>query len=238
MATGRQCAQTLDELDRWQAEPAVAAQEGQPSPAQLRNTAAYSPVQSISESLLAAKALAASCVTTHKSNSTSQRAALDDSKDLGAVKTSKYLDVAKTLDDSKDLGAHPEAPHGGGQGGEEEEEEEEAGTDVANLVAGIGDGLHRASLVVDGLDDLAKLLNLTRVPRRIEGYDISHIQGFGAVAAISVLIDGQPAPHLYRWCRIASVRVRPGHSDDYASLAETIARRFPAAAPLTLRHTS
>ena len=41
-----------------------------------------------------------------------------------------------------------------------------------------------------------------------------------------MLIDGQPAPHLYRWCRISSGRVRPGHSDDYAALAEAIVRRF------------
>jgi excinuclease ABC subunit C len=48
------------------------------------------------------------------------------------------------------------------------------------------------------------------------------------VAAVSVLIDGQPATHLYRWCRISSGRVRPGHSDDYAALAEAIVRRFSA----------
>jgi len=36
-------------------------------------------------------------------------------------------------------------------------------------------------MVVDGLEDIARLLNMSNVPRRIEGYDISHIQGFGAV---------------------------------------------------------
>ena len=46
---------------------------------------------------------------------------------------------------------------------------------------------HRHAQVVDGLVELARLLNQSRVPRRIEGVDISHIQGFGAVAAISVL---------------------------------------------------
>jgi excinuclease ABC subunit C len=40
---------------------------------------------------------------------------------------------------------------------------------------------YRASMVVDGLEDIARLLNMSNVPRRIEGYDISHIQGFGAV---------------------------------------------------------
>jgi len=97
---------------------------------------------------------------------------------------------------------------------------------VRNMVAALGDGLHRASLIVDGLEDVARVLNMRRVPRRIEGYDISHIQGCGAVAAVSVLIDGTPAPHLYRWCRVSSDRVRPGHSDDYAALAEVIRRRF------------
>ena len=46
---------------------------------------------------------------------------------------------------------------------------------------------YRHAQVVDGLVELARLLNQSRVPRRIEGVDISHIQGFGAVAAISVL---------------------------------------------------
>ncbi|MEB3360799.1 MAG: excinuclease ABC subunit UvrC, partial [Synechococcaceae cyanobacterium] len=42
-------------------------------------------------------------------------------------------------------------------------------------------------------EDLAQLLDLTVPPRRIEGYDISHIQGSDAVASQVVFIDGLPA---------------------------------------------
>ena len=39
---------------------------------------------------------------------------------------------------------------------------------VRNLVAALGDGLHRASMIVDGLEDLVRALNMTHIPRRIE----------------------------------------------------------------------
>ena len=45
-----------------------------------------------------------------------------------------------------------------------------------------------------------------------------------------MLVDGAPAPALYRWYRIRSPAVRLGRSDDCASLAEMIAARFAAAA--------
>ena len=48
------------------------------------------------------------------------------------------------------------------------------------------------------------------------------------ISVLQVLVDGQPAPHLYRWCRISDDHVHPGHSDDYAALAEVIPRLFSA----------
>jgi excinuclease ABC subunit C len=75
-------------------------------------------------------------------------------------------------------------------------------------------------------EDLAQLLELPGPPRRIEGYDISHIQGSDAVGSQVVFIDGLPARQHYRRYRIRSAAVRPGHSDDFLSMAEVIRRRF------------
>lgn len=76
------------------------------------------------------------------------------------------------------------------------------------------------------LQDLANLLDLTDLPHRIEGYDISHIQGSNAVASQVVFIDGLPAKQHYRHYKIKNPTVTIGHSDDFASLAEVIQRRF------------
>ena len=75
-------------------------------------------------------------------------------------------------------------------------------------------------------EDLAQLLDLPTPPRRIEGYDISHIQGSDAVASQVVFVDGLPAKQHYRKYRIQSSSVRSGHSDDFMSMAEVIRRRF------------
>jgi excinuclease ABC subunit C len=74
--------------------------------------------------------------------------------------------------------------------------------------------------------DLADIIDLPEAPRRIEGYDISHIQGSNAVGSQVVFIDGIPAKQHYRRYKIKDVNVRAGHSDDFASLAEVIRRRF------------
>lgn len=74
--------------------------------------------------------------------------------------------------------------------------------------------------------ELATLLDLPDLPHRIEGYDISHIQGSDAVASQVVFIDGLPAKQHYRHYKIKTPEVRLGHSDDFASMAEVIRRRF------------
>jgi excinuclease ABC subunit C len=76
------------------------------------------------------------------------------------------------------------------------------------------------------MQDLAEILDLPEVPRRIEGYDISHIQGSDAVASRVVFIDGLPANQHYRHYKIKNPEIKSGHSDDFASLAEVIGRRF------------
>jgi len=75
-------------------------------------------------------------------------------------------------------------------------------------------------------EDLAQLLDLTDPPRRIEGFDISHIQGSDAVASQVVFIDGLPAKQHYRKYKIQSSSIRSGHSDDFMAMAEIMRRRF------------
>ena len=76
------------------------------------------------------------------------------------------------------------------------------------------------------LENLAEILELPELPHRIEGYDISHVQGSDAVASQVVFMDGLPAKQHYRHYKIKTPEVRAGHSDDFASLAEVVRRRF------------
>jgi len=78
----------------------------------------------------------------------------------------------------------------------------------------------------EAIQDLANILDLPDLPHRIEGYDISHIQGSNAVASQVVFIDGLPGKQHYRHYKIKNPTVTSGHSDDFASLAEVIQRRF------------
>lgn len=78
----------------------------------------------------------------------------------------------------------------------------------------------------EAMQDLAAIVDLPELPHRIEGYDISHIQGSNAVASQVVFIDGLPAKQHYRHYKIKNPTVTTGHSDDFASLAEVIQRRF------------
>ncbi|MEO0645958.1 MAG: excinuclease ABC subunit UvrC [Cyanobacteria bacterium J06650_10] len=76
------------------------------------------------------------------------------------------------------------------------------------------------------MEDLSELADLPGPPKRIEGYDISHIQGSDAVASQVVFVDGLPAKQHYRTYKIKNPTVTSGHSDDFASMAEVIRRRF------------
>jgi len=76
------------------------------------------------------------------------------------------------------------------------------------------------------IEDLAQILELSGQPKRIEGYDISHIQGTDPVASQVVFIDGIPSKQHYRKYKIKDPNVFIGHSDDFASIYEVIHRRF------------
>ncbi len=69
---------------------------------------------------------------------------------------------------------------------------------------------------------LKEELKLTSVPNRIEGFDISNIQGVDTVASMVVFEDGIPKRSDYRRFKIKTV-IGP---DDFKSMAEVIRRRF------------
>jgi excinuclease ABC subunit C len=71
------------------------------------------------------------------------------------------------------------------------------------------------------LVDLADLLGLSKPPRRIEGFDISHMQGTDNVASMVVFVSGLPDKTSYR-----KFKMRLGGNDDFAHMAETIKRRL------------
>lgn len=90
---------------------------------------------------------------------------------------------------------------------------------------------------IEGLSQLAEMLGLASPPARIEGYDVSHTGGGQAVASVVSFVDGKANPKGHRRYKIKSPEVRKGHSDDYTSLREVIARRF-APPPPPLPHRS
>jgi excinuclease ABC subunit C len=72
------------------------------------------------------------------------------------------------------------------------------------------------------LDEIKRELNLPRLPSRIEGYDISDIQGMAAVGSMVVFDKGKPKPAHYRRFKIKTVSA----ANDYAMLQEVLRRRF------------
>ncbi len=84
----------------------------------------------------------------------------------------------------------------------------------------------KAEVISSGLQELKDRLHLPKMPRRIECYDVSNIQGTLAAASMVVLEKGWPKPAHYRRFRIKTV----AGADDYAMIQETLRRRFKRAA--------
>ncbi len=72
------------------------------------------------------------------------------------------------------------------------------------------------------LEKLRDRLHLTRVPRRMECFDISHFQGASIVASQVAVTDGETDKSRYRHFRIKSLEGQ----DDFASMYEVISRRL------------
>jgi excinuclease ABC subunit C len=72
------------------------------------------------------------------------------------------------------------------------------------------------------LAEIKEVLALPALPYRMEGYDISNIQGKAAVGSMVVFDQGKSKPSHYRRFRIKTV----SGADDYAMLQEVLKRRF------------
>jgi excinuclease ABC subunit C len=75
---------------------------------------------------------------------------------------------------------------------------------------------------VEALEELREALNLESLPIRIECYDISNIQSDSPVGSMVVFQDAVPKKAHYRKFGIKGIEGQ----DDYAALAEVVARRF------------
>jgi len=73
---------------------------------------------------------------------------------------------------------------------------------------------------------LKRDLRLTALPRRIECFDISHVQGTDTVASMVVFYDGKPRKNDYRKYKLQTILDEVGRPDDFASMREVIYRRY------------
>lgn len=72
-----------------------------------------------------------------------------------------------------------------------------------------------------GLSELTELLGLELVPRKIEGFDISHMSGQDTVASMVVFSNGMPDKAAYR-----KFKMRIAGNDDFTHMHEVISRRM------------
>lgn len=71
------------------------------------------------------------------------------------------------------------------------------------------------------LNELVNLLSMEGFPRRIEGYDISHMQGSDVVASMVVFTNGVSDKGEYR-----KFKTKKEHNNDFYNMHETLTRRL------------
>ncbi|MBE2255833.1 MAG: excinuclease ABC subunit C [Ignavibacteria bacterium] len=84
----------------------------------------------------------------------------------------------------------------------------------------------KKEFIPHSLEALKRDLRLSKLPRRIECYDISHIQGTDTVASMVVFTDAKPRKSDYRKFKLTNVLNETGKPDDFLSMREVIHRRF------------
>ena len=94
----------------------------------------------------------------------------------------------------------------------------------ANLLLGEWklDMQRRKDIVPKVLEQLKQDLNMDIPPKRIEGFDVSHLGGTNTVASMVCFIDGKPKKSEYRKFNIKSIK----GIDDFASIREVVIRRY------------
>lgn len=76
---------------------------------------------------------------------------------------------------------------------------------------------------VGAMKDLGRYLRMEKELKRIECFDISHIQGSETVASMVVFSNGAPDKQEYRRYKLKSVEGKP---DDFKSMQEVVGRRY------------
>lgn len=85
--------------------------------------------------------------------------------------------------------------------------------------------MKRIDFVPQAVQSLKRDLRLTTLPRRIECFDISHLQGTETVASMVVFVDGKAKKSEYRKFKIRSTEAG-NLVDDFAAMREVIRRRY------------
>ena len=96
---------------------------------------------------------------------------------------------------------------------------------VANAKQTFEDRVRASAKASSTLLGLQKKLHLTRLPRRIECYDISNISGTDPVGSMVVFLDGEPANQQYRRYKIRAQET----PNDFAMMYEVLSRRMARA---------
>jgi len=91
-----------------------------------------------------------------------------------------------------------------------------------NAAAALKDHLRDEATERAAVEELQKLLHLKQAPARIEGFDISNIQGNQGVASMVVWEAGGAKKSEYRKFRIKTVE----GADDFASMREVVLRHY------------
>lgn len=81
------------------------------------------------------------------------------------------------------------------------------------------------NMLLEGLQGLTQITGLSKIPDRIEAYDISNTGMSEITASMVVFNYGKPAPKEYRHFRIKTI----DRQNDYAGMQEVIYRRFKRA---------
>jgi excinuclease ABC subunit C len=82
--------------------------------------------------------------------------------------------------------------------------------------------LEHRNRVSQSVAALQEALGLDQPPRRIVGFDISHLSGTGTVASMVCFVDGKPHKPGYRRFHVKTVE----WIDDFASMREVVGRYF------------
>lgn len=78
------------------------------------------------------------------------------------------------------------------------------------------------AFIPESVKELKEHLNLERLPRRIECFDNSNIQGSDPVASMVCFVDAKPRKNSYKRFHIKTVE----GPDDFASMKEVVSRRY------------